>query len=526
MPRKANQILISLLILCNTAFTQSIDYDLTTSADTKLKMGQYFDNVIFENKEVIYTITRREITGFIQEKSIDVELYDRSLKKLRKKTLSLEYKSNLLQYEALKYLNGKLYLFTSFFNSAKKKNYLFMEVYDGLSLKRLQRMEIVGEFDSVNRYESGFISFEESFDKSKFLVYCQLSSKRKDNEKVYCIVFDKGMDVLWENTLELPYLDNDLNVFEYRVSNTGGVYFLCRYFNKEGRRTGNYLLASFNYGGVDLHEYKLSLEGRYISDLSFLVNNDNELVISGLYSNTNWNRAKGVVYFRIDPISKSVKFANTDELDPELIVDAIDYSSGKRRERVLSSPDKLAKLELENFVIRDLVPRSDGGLLMFTEKFYVREYNSMNSGFYTGRPVGGGAINYSYHYEEIIVYNISPKGEIQWSTMIPKTQASFNDRGYYLGYSYAITSKGINIIFNDFGNSMNSNQSSFINTRTTSTIPIIWRIDQNGKTKNQNLSLMSKRFSIVPKNTAQISGNSVFIYQGGRGIQQFSILKL
>jgi hypothetical protein len=37
---------------------------------------------------------------------------------------------------------------------------------------------------------------------------------------------------------------------------------------------------------------------------------------------------------------------------------------------------------------------------------------------------------------------------------------------------------------------------------------------------------MSKRFMIVPKNTAQISGNSIFIYQGGRGIQQFSILKL
>ena len=213
MAVKTNLILISLLILCNVLVAQTIDYDLATSADSKLKMGQYFDQVIFDNKEVIYTITRREITGFIEEKTIDVELYDRSLKKLKKKSLSLEYKSNLLQYEALKYLNGKLYLFTSFFNSAKKKNYLFMEVYDGLTLKRLQRMEIVGEFESVNRYESGFIGFEESFDKSKFLVYCQLSSKRKDNEKVYCIVFDKGMNVLWENIQELPYPDKNLNVF-------------------------------------------------------------------------------------------------------------------------------------------------------------------------------------------------------------------------------------------------------------------------------------------------------------------------
>lgn len=509
----------------NISYSQNIDYNLTTSSGSKLKMGQFFDEVIFENKDLIYTVVRREITGIIEEKNIDVEVYDRSLKRLRKKSLSLEYKSNLLQYEALKYRNDKLYLFTSFFNSAQKKNYLFMEVYDATTLKRLQRMEIIGEFDSANRYESGFIGFEESFDKSKFLIYCQLSSKRKDNEKVYCIIFDNDMQVLWENTLELPYPDVDLNVFEYRVSNDGGVYLLCRNFNKEGRRTGNYLLASFNYGGIDLHEYKLSLDGKIISDLSFLVNNENDLIVSGLYSLTSWDKAKGVVYFRIDPNSKSVKVANVEELDPELIVDAVNYNTGKRREKILSNPDRLSRLELDNFVIRDLIPRSDGGILMITEKYYIREYNSMNSGFYTGRSSVSGAVNYSYHFEDIIVYNISPEGEIQWSTMIPKSQVSFNDKGYYLGFSYAITSKGINFIFNDFGMNTSRNQIDF-NFRNVSTSPVLWRIDQAGKLQNQTLNLVSNRFKIVPKNTAQISGNSVFIYQGGRGIQQFSVLKL
>ena len=191
MPVKTNLILISLLMLCNVLVAQTIDYDLATSGDSKLKMGQYFDQVIFDNKDVIYTITRRKITGFIEEKTIDVELYDRSLKKLKKKSLSLEYKSNLLQYEALKYLNGKLYLFTSFFNSAKKKNYLFMEVYDGLTLKRLQRMEIVGEFESVNRYESGFIGFEENtFTKIKDVL-----RQTFQNLGIKGIEFNTGRDV-------------------------------------------------------------------------------------------------------------------------------------------------------------------------------------------------------------------------------------------------------------------------------------------------------------------------------------------
>jgi hypothetical protein len=526
MPVKSSLILICSFILFSGLKAQSIDYGLVTSSETKLKMGQYFDEVIFENKDFIYTVTRREITGFLEEKNIDVEVYDRTLKRVRKKSFSLEYKGNLLQYESLKYINGELYLFTSFFNSAQKRNFLFMEVFDASTLKKTKKIEIVGAFDSANRYESGFIGFEQSFDKSKFLVYCQLSSKRKDNEKVYCIVFDSGMNVLWEKTLELPYEDKKINVFAYQVSNNGEVFFLCRYFTSEGKRTGNYLLASFNYGGTGLHEYKLSLTDKIISDLKFIVNNNNDLLVAGLYSITSWDKAKGVVYFRIDPRAKKIEMFNTQELDPELIVDVVDFSFGKKRDRVLSSPDKLARLEIGNFVIRDLIPRSDGGLLMLTEKYYVREYNSMNTGFYTGRPTGVGTVNYSYHYEEIIVYNISPRGEIEWSTLIPKIQYSFNDRGYYLGFNHAVTSKGISILFNDFGSSGRGGQMDYNFRNNVSTNPIIWRIGQNGTTENQILGQLGKRLKIIPKNTAQVSGSSIFIYQGGRGIQQFSILKL
>jgi hypothetical protein len=94
--------------------------------------------------------------------------------------------------------------------------------------------------------------------------------------------------------------------------------------------------------------------------------------------------------------------------------------------------------------------RSDGGAILVAEQYYVQTvmpnngysmspygYNSMyynryyyNSPFYSGynnrRP------DYYYNYNDIIVVNIRPTGEIEWSARIPKLQESKNDQGLFL----------------------------------------------------------------------------------------------
>ena len=121
---------------------QTIDYNVVSSSEEKLRMCQYFDQVIHDNPSFIYTIKRRKINGILEEKKIEVEIYTPDLKRVRSRDLNLEYKGNKRNFEELLYLNDKLYLFTSFFNTSKKTNFLFVETYDAYTLKKTGSIEI------------------------------------------------------------------------------------------------------------------------------------------------------------------------------------------------------------------------------------------------------------------------------------------------------------------------------------------------------------------------------------------------
>ena len=56
---------------------------------------------------------------------------------------------------------------------------------------------------------------------------------------------------------------------------------------------------------------------------------------------------------------------------------------------------------------------------------------------------------YYYNYNDIIVVNIQPDGEIEWTARIPKKQISRNDGGYYSSYSVSIVRDKIYFIYND-----------------------------------------------------------------------------
>ena len=157
---------------------QTIDYSVVSSSEEKLRMGQYFDKVIHDNPSFIYTVKRRRINGILEEKKIEVEIYTPDLKRVRSRDLSLEYKGNKRVFEDLLYLNDELYMFTSFFNTSKKTNFLFVETYDAYTLKKTGSIKILAEFESSNKFEEGFISYEQSFDKSKLMIYSQLATKR------------------------------------------------------------------------------------------------------------------------------------------------------------------------------------------------------------------------------------------------------------------------------------------------------------------------------------------------------------
>jgi hypothetical protein len=124
----------------------------------------------------------------------------------------------------------------------------------------------------------------------------------------------------------------------------------------------------------------------------------------------------------------------------------------KARKAERTGDDK-RKAELYNFALDDLILRNDGGAVLVAEQFYVyedQEFDNFGVGFNRfGNPNNAVRTNYFYNYNDIIVVNIRPTGEIEWTARIPKKQETVNDGGYYSSYAMSIQPTGLYFLYND-----------------------------------------------------------------------------
>ncbi|MCB0851301.1 MAG: hypothetical protein KDD63_03590, partial [Bacteroidetes bacterium] len=114
--------------------------------------------------------------------------------------------------------------------------------------------------------------------------------------------------------------------------------------------------------------------------------------------------------------------------------------------------------ELRNFYLDSedgIILRSDGGVLLIAEKFYIT--------YQTYRDIYGAWIDREiYHYEDVILTSIDANGNIEWHSIVDKTQQSespatlsyFNaisSIGTYIFYEYKPARGDVNIYFNTVG---------------------------------------------------------------------------
>ena len=161
-----------------------------------------------------------------------------------------------------------------------------------------------------------------------------------------------------------------------------------------------------------------------------------------------------------------------------------------------------------------MVPRGDGGTVLIAEQYYVRVVTSYD------RATGNTTVRYYYHYNDIVVISISPKGDIEWATKVPKRQTSVNDNGYYSSYAMMITGGQLHFIYNDHKiNIVERRTNRLKNFRLSDNKGIIAlaSVDPDGKVSRR--PLLSNRDATTicrPKMCSQISPDEMLIF-GKRG---------
>ena len=443
-----------------------------------------------------------------------IEQYTDDMKLKRSEEIDLKYKKKIRDFEDVIAVGDKHYLLTSFNNLAKKKNYLFAQELSG-RLQPSRSLTLVGEIASKNKVKEGNFDTRLSQDSSKLLIYNQLPYERNTPEQFAFRVFDKGMNELWKKNIKLPYNDDVFSVKDYRVDSKGNVYLLGIVYESRGARRSvggrpayRYTVLAYTDNGEKKNEYKIDLENRFITDLTFRIGNTGDLILAGFYSERDADNAKGICYFRIDAESKQVTQNTVKEFDFSFITSDMSNGQIRRAERAEQRGDTSKEAELSSYSLDELILRSDGGAVLVAEQYYV--YRDEYQNFNTNRI----STTYYYNYNDIIVVNIRPDGEIEWASRIPKRQRTVNDGGYFSSYAMSITRGKLFFIYNDDARNLDANsRSRLFDFSGSNSVIAISEVDMQGRVKS--FPLQNKRDASVytrPKVCKQNGKRTMAVY--------------
>ncbi|NJL75210.1 MAG: hypothetical protein HC892_09445, partial [Saprospiraceae bacterium] len=228
-------------------------------------------------------------------------------------------------------------------------------------------LEMVTEYETQNILKEGFYDIVQSKDSSKLLVYHQLPYKKGQPERFKLRVFDEQFQAMWNSEITLPYNNEVFGVEEYQVDKSGNVYLLGILYQNSGKvrfsNTPNYqyIILSYTQNGEMTDEYRIDLGDRFVTDLTFRISEDSNLICTGFYSDKGTRTAKGTYFFKIDLESKAVFNQNFKPFDFDLLTQGYSERQKEKAENAVEQGNDGRAPELFRFALNELILRSDGG---------------------------------------------------------------------------------------------------------------------------------------------------------------------
>ncbi len=284
--------------------------------------------------------------------------------------------------------------------------------------------------------------------KRRLLAFKNLDNRR-ESEVVLFYLFDDDADVVQNGEIDLRYPDNRFDISNIRVSNAGNIFILGK-LNQSSALTANsvdyrHIVYRYDLASMGGNEIAVNIGERFIADLAFRMDRDENIYVAGFYSNRGTDMIAGTLLQKISP-------------EGELLQQSLDPFSEDFLANYLSQGQINRGRELRNFYLDPedgIILRSDGGVLLIAEKFYVtyQSYRDMY-GAWIDRPL--------YHYEDVIFTSVSSDGRIEWHSIVDKNQVSestqslsffsaIGPRGSYIFYEYKPQRFPINVYFNNVG---------------------------------------------------------------------------
>jgi|GEM_PF-2512982 len=370
-----------------------------------------------------------------------LEEYDSKYAIKRSKESPLKYKGKRLNFEEAFLLKEKCYLFTSFPNQKTGLTYLFAQKINRSNLTVDKKLVFLDEMPSSN-FNSYEFSFSISPDSNFLLVYQPRKGKRNEPGKYSLRVFDSQLKEKWSQVISLPGRLSNSSIDLARVDNDGKVYLLVKALTDNRVNSPEESLnkiVAINEQGMVIQEFPIKLNGLIINGANFKINNQEQLICAGYYSERGINSVKGVFYMTIDLANNKVINTSAQALPFDVVARSL---SEPKRSRLRNST-QADRMEVKDVNLDHIILRGDGGAMLLGEQFDSYEISDfdMMTNIQYNRTV--------YEYNDIIAVSINSSGAIDWASRIPKQQVTTDDNGRYSSYMYEVTKDKLLLLYND-----------------------------------------------------------------------------
>ncbi|MFT4970446.1 MAG: hypothetical protein ACI9O4_002204 [Chitinophagales bacterium] len=353
------------------------------------------------------------------------------------------YGKNELAYNGSVALNGKMFVRTSYFNNSQDINYGFISELskDGVLSSDLTELDAM-KMEKKRSY--GYFSFDVSEDQSKVMVSRITPFVNKEQENYALKVLDADLKEIWSEEVRLPYSDRKFSIWDYNVDNDGNAYLGGRlYEGKNDTKTSSddYAYKIFMHNSVsgEMKEYTVEIGDVYPTDMVFKFNDEN-LLVTGLYSDKETRSDAGVFHLEIDKVSSSVISLAKKDFDQEL---KDEYRSEKQIKK-----DKKSDKGVPDYEVREVFLTDSDERIMVAEQY---DYYTTTHTYTTSNGNGGTSTRtvttHHYVYGDILVTKFNKSGEVLWLTKIEKRQHTTNDGGYLSSYVSKLYDNGNKIEF-------------------------------------------------------------------------------
>ncbi|MEO6220885.1 MAG: hypothetical protein ABIO81_10685 [Ginsengibacter sp.] len=344
-----------------------------------------------------------------------------------------------------------------------------------------------------------------SEDKSKIMIY--KIQKKNDKFNFTTSLFTDSLTLINKTRIETLYEDRKDVFSDFLIDNDGNFVFTKATKSSSRDYLEDVFLITKSSVSENFDSKALKLDGHYLDEIKLKVDNvNNNYLINSLYYARKRGNVEGLYTAVWNKSSNNFISENFAELSDTL--------------RSVANSDGGIKYALNNFFIRDVILKKDGGFILAAEDHstqsrgnpwnrydylygYPYSYNSYylyspSYYWYSGRPRNfNSSAQVRYFFDNILVLNLDNTGKLVWSNVIHKSQFDDNTDNY-LSYNTMLSGGQLHFLFNEL-----ERRNQLINDQSIS--------GEGTITRYPPLRSLDRGYEFMPRYAKQVSSSQIIV---------------